>query len=462
MTENELVNNPEEGENNFDLAGEEALGPSTVEPSQEPESPRWPGQAKLVVGLVITTAVVFLLVRFHTYLTMVLAAMLVAFLFHPLAKLIQRGLKLNWRLSVGIVYLFFALVLGGLITRGGASLVNLIQDLVKNLDKYMAQATNFLATLSNRVLMIGPLQFTIPDLNTDFIASQLISRLQPLLTQAGTLAGKLVTSVGSTLFNFAIIYMVSFFLASESSGAKMRVFNIAIPGYEKDIKRMGREVSNIWNAFMRGEFVVVGVAIAVYSVVLGIFGLPYFFLLAIVAGLGRFVPYVGAWVGWLAFGIAALLKTPTPFGLANWAFALVIIGIALLIDTVLDNLLTPRVMGNALEVHPAAIMISALIGAQILGLIGVILAAPVYATIKLVFRYVLRKLMDQEPWEGISYYKPKKRAMFTWLRKYRDSAVGQWLRKAWGVLSKWLAQLWSSVKTFFHQLKARVAQNKKP
>ena len=52
--------------------------------------------------------------------------------------------------------------------------------------------------------------------------------------------------------------------------------------------------------------------------------------------------------------------------------------------------------------------------------------------------------------------------MFTWLRKYRDSAVGQWLRKAWGVLSKWLAQLWSSVKTFFNQLKARIAQNKKP
>ena len=85
---------------------------------------------------------------------------------------------------------------------------------------------------------------------------------------------------------------------------------------------------------------------------------------------------------------------------------------------ILDHILTPRVMGNSLQVHPAAIMISALVGAQLIGILGVILAAPAFATLKLILRYSSRKLFDQDPWEGMQYYqKPKEPALLKGLRK---------------------------------------------
>jgi len=76
---------------------------------------------------------------------------------------------------------------------------------------------------------------------------------------------------------------------------------------------------------------------------------------------------------------------------------LLVLGVSLFIDVILDHLVTPSVMSEALDVHPAAILISALVGGQMFGLLGVILAAPAYAVLTLLVRYLVRKLFDEDP-----------------------------------------------------------------
>ena len=76
------------------------------------------------------------------------------------------------------------------------------------------------------------------------------------------------------------------------------------------------------------------------------------------------------------------------------------IGIAMLIDLLMDNFVVPKMMGDSLKIHPAAVMVAAIVFAQLFGLIGVLLAAPVMATVKLGSTYVVRKLFDLDPWEG--------------------------------------------------------------
>jgi Mg2+/Co2+ transporter CorB len=78
-----------------------------------------------------------------------------------------------------------------------------------------------------------------------------------------------------------------------------------------------------------------------------------------------------------------------------------IVGCAWMTDLVMDNVIVPRLMGNALRVHPAAVMVSALVALNLLGVIGVVLAAPVLATVQLIFEYTMAKLLDQNPWDRI-------------------------------------------------------------
>ncbi len=411
--------------------------PAPIEPEpikkSSPDSPRWGWATKLVVGLLLIAGILALIVRFNDYFKLVITSFIISFLLYPLCNLITKRLKISWRIAAAIVYFLIAGLVVWLLTSAGTTIVTQVQNLFENLTKNVGGLTAFLETWSKRIIIIGPFKFTLPYLDTDIIAQTITSYLQPAASQAT----KLVGFVGGFLFNLVITYMVSFFITSESNGVRKQLFNVNIKGFEKDFRRIGLEVTKIFNAFIRGEFTVVALAIVVYIVFLGILRLPYFLVLAIIAGLGRFIPYLGAWIGWIGFIVGAILQDPTPFGLTKLAYVILVMAIAMVIDMVLDHVVTPKLMGETLEVHPAAIMISALIGGQIFGLLGIILAAPTFATLKLLFGYATKKIFDQDPWEGMAYYrKPKEPALLVALRKL-GKRIRASLEKPLGKISAW-------------------------
>ncbi len=412
--------------------------PLGTEPDSEgsPDSPRWNWATKLIVSLLLIAGVLAMVVRFNDYFKLVITAFIISFLLYPLCSLITKRLKISWRLSTALVYLLIAAAVLWLLTSAGSTIVTQAQNLFANLNQNIGGLTNFLEAWSNRIITVGPLKFTLPHVDTDVIAKTITDYLQPVASQAG----KLVGLVGSFVFNLIITYMVSFFITSETNGVRADMFSVNIKGFEKDFRRISLEVSKIFNAFIRGEFTVVSIAIIIYTVFLGILGLPYFFVLAIIAGFGRFVPYLGAWIGWIGFIVGAAMQDPTPFGLTKLMYIALVLGIALVIDMLLDHVLTPKLMGESLEVHPAAIMISALVGGQIFGLLGIMLAAPAFATLKLVWGYATKKIFDQDPWEGMAYYrKPKEPALLTTMRKI-SKPVGTWLSKATAPLLSWISR----------------------
>jgi predicted PurR-regulated permease PerM len=76
----------------------------------------------------------------------------------------------------------------------------------------------------------------------------------------------------------------------------------------------------------------------------------------------------------------------------------IVLAIGMTLDVMVDQLVTPKLMGHALHIHPAALVVGYLVGASLLGFIGVMLAAPVLATLKLFSGYALRKTFDLDPW----------------------------------------------------------------
>jgi hypothetical protein len=87
-------------------------------------------------------------------------------------------------------------------------------------------------------------------------------------------------------------------------------------------------------------------------------------------------------------------------------------------------------MASALRIHPAAVLIAALVGARILGLVGVVLAAPVMATLKLFVDYSLRKLFDLDPWEQLNNLPPPRPYVPPWVHVHRVvETAGSWVRR---------------------------------
>jgi predicted PurR-regulated permease PerM len=366
-----------------------------------PKSPKWNWTAKLVVGLTLMGIGFALIVQFKNFLGPLILAFILAYLFYPLANFLQKYIRIPWRLAVTLIYIVLVLVVLGLLTWGGLALFEQIQNLINFIQENIDEIPRLVTEFTQQTYMIGPFELSLSGVNWNQIANEIVRSIQPVVGQIGSLAGSLATGAANTLFWLGVVLLVSYFLLAETEGIPNQFLNLHIPGYTEDIKRIGKELSNIWNAFIRGQIIVVIITVIIYTIFLGSMGIEFFFGLAIVAALGRFVPYVGAWVTWITYGLVALLQGSTIFNLPSGIYALIILGVSMLIDSILDNLLVPKVMSENLKVHPALVLVGALVAVDLLGLVGIILAAPVMATLKLFLDYIFHKLADENPWKDI-------------------------------------------------------------
>jgi predicted PurR-regulated permease PerM len=255
-----------------------------------------------------------------------------------------------------------------------------------------------IASISGRVYQLGPFKLDFSALDLNALSSQVLGMVQPLLSRTGalvsTVAGSAASFLGWTLF----VTLVSYFVLAESGGLRDRIITIDVPKYQLDYERLSRELGRIWNAFLRGQIIIFFLAVVVYSVVLSVLGVHYALILALLAGLARFVPYVGPVINYIILILVAYFQVFKLLGLSPFYYTLLVLITALIIDQIFDNIISPRILSNALKVHPAAVLVAAIVAANLFGLLGVVVAAPILATATLLWKYTMRKMLDLDPW----------------------------------------------------------------
>ncbi|MBI5351161.1 MAG: AI-2E family transporter [Chloroflexi bacterium] len=361
-------------------------------------SPAWGTNMKLVVALTIIVIVGALLVKFQFIITPLLIAIVLAYLLHPIASFFQRRLRFSWNVSVSVIYLIIIILLLGLLTIGGVGLANQVQSIITIVQDAITTLPQLINQVAGQTYHFGPFTIDLSTLELKSFSSQLLGLVQPLLNKTGTLVSVLAGSAANFLGWALFVILVSYFVLAESGGLRGSFFKIDVPGYTLDIERLTRELGRIWNAFLRGQIIIFLLAVAVYSVVLSILGVHYALSLAFLAGLARFVPYVGPAINWTVLVLVSYFQAYKLFGLSPFYYTLLVLIIALVIDQIFDNIISPRILSAALKVHPAAVLVAAIIAANLFGIIGVVVAAPILATATLLWKYIMRKLLDMDPW----------------------------------------------------------------
>jgi predicted PurR-regulated permease PerM len=218
--------------------------------------------------------------------------------------------------------------------------------------------------------------------------------------------------VGWSLF----ILVISYFVLADTGKVPNALDYINIPGYSYDIQRMSSVLGRVWNVFLRGQLMIVIMVIISYTILLTVLGVKYSFAIAILAGLARFVPYIGPAITYIVLGLVTLFQGGNYFNLQPVFYTALTIGLSVVLDQIYDNLVVPRVMGRSLGVHPAAVLVVAIIAANLIGLIGLLLAAPVLASVTLMGRYTTAKMLDRDPWYDLpEFVEP---LGFPWLGKW--------------------------------------------
>ena len=361
-------------------------------------SPRWGAMTKLVVSLALLTIIGTFLVHFNAIIVPLLLAFVLAYLFYPVATLIDRVPHLPWRVAVTLMYIFLIIIIAALVTLSGFGLVPQIQSLIILVENSITKLPSLLDQFLTWVSQTSPIPINVKTLNLDAIVQQLLSYIQPLLGSTGQLLGAVASGAAGIFGWTAFILIVSYFIMTESGGLRRNLLKIEVPGYTEDLNRLGMELQRIWNAFLRGQMVVFSLAFIFYFSVLSMLGVRYAIGLALLAGFSKFLPYIGPAIVWITLGLVSYFQPFKLFGMNPLLYTLLVFAFALVFDQLLDGFITPRIMAQALKVHPAGVLVAALVFADLMGVLGIIIAAPMLATFILFGRYTMRKLLDQNPW----------------------------------------------------------------
>jgi predicted PurR-regulated permease PerM len=288
-----------------------------------------------------------------------------------------------------------------------------VQSLITQVQSIINNIPAMIEDLSRQVYQIGPLTLNMSALINNAVIQQVLSFVQPLLGRTGNIVAAIASGAVQILGWMFFILIVSYFIISESNGLTRNMIRIDVPGYSEDLRKLGHQLGRIWNAFLRGQLILFLLAFLIYAIALNILGVKYALGLALMAGLARFLPYIGPAILWITMALVTFFQASKPFNLEAHPliYVTIVVVTGLIIDQVMDNYVSPRLMAQTLRVHPAAVLVAALIMADLIGILGIVIAAPLLASLTLLGRYTMRKMFDLDPFPPSDSILPPSRPM---------------------------------------------------
>jgi predicted PurR-regulated permease PerM len=338
-------------------------------------------------------------------LTPVVLAGLLALILNPFIGFLQRRLRLRRGFAVAIVYLAFVGAMVAIpilfipaLGRSAAAL-----DLPAIIDELSAWAVATLESLRT---------FSFFGYSVDLSSSidPLIETLsgggEGLEVDLGRVFGG-AWAVTSAVFSGAVAFVtstilalvLSIYIASAIGREKPSGWYDLVPApFVPEARILGARVARVWTDYLRGQLTVAVVVGILTTIVLFALGTPGALVLGVIGGVFNIIPTFGPIFAGFVAALVALIQGSDRLNVSNVFFALIVLGAYTVIQQLESNLITPRILGDAMAVSPLAILIGILVGFSGAGVLGAVVAVPVVASGREIFLYVRSKLVEEEPY----------------------------------------------------------------
>ncbi|MCS7178056.1 MAG: AI-2E family transporter [Anaerolineae bacterium] len=381
----------------------------------------WDVGTKRLVGTVLFVLLALIVYRFRTVLPPLILAFLLAFILDPVVDFLERRVRIPRTGATALVFLVLIAAVATAPVIAMPPIVRAVNSLNLDFVHIAAQLDQFFAQ------PIHVLQWQI-DLRTIYREFQ--QGIRQFLTAVATGTVNFVVGFVSTLFWVIFILLSAFYLTRDADRIVAWLDHLAPDSLRSDWVRLRHEITKVWNAFLRGQ-ILLGLFIAVITTgVNTAIGLPNAPALGLLAGVLEFIPNIGPTVAAIPAILIAFFQGSYWLPLSNFWFAVLVAGVYVLIQQVEANLLIPRIMGRGLNLHPVVVLIAVILGGSLAGVLGVLIAAPTVATLRVLAQYLYRRLTDQEPFPVV----PERPLPRPWLgRRLWDRIRRRTLARRWVV-----------------------------
>lgn len=304
---------------------------------------------------------------------------ILAWLLNPIVNMLtDKGMKrslasvLVFLMLFVVAYLFCLAIIPALITQ--------INDMAKMIPDMLSDANNIIDKI-----FIKLSNLTTIDMSS--VKLEFLQYLEEFARNVGTnlptkvigIVEGLVSGIGKLLIGLVI----GFYLLFNFNSVKAHVINIIPKKVKKDAERLFGEISAVLFKFVNGTFMISLILLVISIVGFSIIGLKAPVLFAFFCAITNIIPYVGPYIGGIPAVLVGFSQSPL-IGILTLVFVLAV-------QLLEGNFLHPIVIGKKMDLHPVTIVISLLIFEYFFGIIGMIVATPIVAIIKILYEFLDEK-----------------------------------------------------------------------
>ncbi|WP_145131759.1 MULTISPECIES: AI-2E family transporter [Paenibacillus] len=298
--------------------------------------------------------------------------MLAGFMYYLLRPIVNYLEKHHWKRSLSILSIYLVFV--GLIALFSVLVWPTLREQVIT---FAENAPYFVEDLQKQFEALQKNSFFARALPSESeIYARVSEYLNGLIMAVTDSISNFISVVSNVVVIIATVPIVLYYMLKESSKLPPKILHILPRKYRKEGKEALREIDTALSNFIVGRVVlnlILGVLMYIGFLIIG---LPYSLLLALISIVLNLIPYVGAIIAAVPVVIIGFIDSPS---VAVWSLVVIIIS-----QQIQDNLLTPIIYGKQLDIHPMTAIVLLLIGGDVSGIVGVILAIPVYMIAKII------------------------------------------------------------------------------
>jgi predicted PurR-regulated permease PerM len=363
-------------------------------------TPRALARVALVAGAVVV--IVALFIAAGSAIAPFVIGLVLAYLMLPLVNKLNQSLP-RWA-AILIVYVLVFVIFLSVILLIVPPLIGQIQQLIMALSN-PRELSRLIAELN------AWYERTIPSSLQSPIASTLDSLIPTIRNNLSTIAQSVgqfvlrqlsgVVGVVSFLFGLLVVPIWLFYVMNDSRRGGVFINRLLPYQARRDFWNAWELINRSLSAYIRGQLtlgVIIGVAMWAGLIILDFIPgieIDYILLLAIWAGIAELIPMVGALLGGIPAVIVALF-------VGGPVSALAVLVWVIIIQFAENNFLVPRIIGESVGVHPAILLVALVVFSQVLGFVGVVLAAPLTAIARDLYLYAYRRLNGNSPTETMN------------------------------------------------------------
>lgn len=340
-----------------------------------------PGLRLALIGLVPLLALLIALYLFREILLPFLVGMAAAYLLDPAADRLQRWGLRRTTATIVISSAFFVallLILGLLLP----TVITQAAELARELPNYLESLRERLLPRVSGILSWARIEL---DLSAEGLLREYWSAAMDVLINAITgllQSGVALLNLVSLLF---VTPVVTFYMLRDWDRMVARIQANVPPDYLPTVRRLGHDVDEVLAGFIRGQGLVCMFLALFYALGLWLVGLNYGLIIGLLTGFFSFIPYIGMALG-MCIGLAV-----AAFQFQDLVMVGLVAGVFALGQFIEGNLISPRIVGDRIHLHPVWIIFAVLAGTVLFGFLGTLLAVPVAGVVGVLVRFALAR-----------------------------------------------------------------------